>query len=278
MSDADKNPKALEREADEARESLRSTVDALSNRLSPGELLDQALGMAREHGGEFGKNLGAQVKHNPVPLLLTGVGITWLMAASSSPKYAASASPERYGAGPQTLGVGATAHPPNMGTTTGNPEEDSGGASTGERLKQGAFDARDKVRGSAHAATDKVRDAGENLSAKAQSAKESLSSQATEWQQGAQYRAHQLQRSFEDTLQEQPLLLGALGMALGAGLGALFPSTEREDRVMGRTRDQVVERGQQAAAEQYEKGRQVVEETAGKVRESVSESPSGSGS
>lgn len=83
-ADAEKSPERLEQEVDEARESLAQTVDILSQRLSPGQLLDQALGTVREHGGEFGRNLGGDMKRNPLALLLTGAGIAWLMAGSGN--------------------------------------------------------------------------------------------------------------------------------------------------------------------------------------------------
>ncbi len=72
----------LEREVDQARTRLGSTASELSDRLSPGELIDQAFGMAREHGGEFGRNLGSQVKNNPMPMILTSVGLSWMMMSS----------------------------------------------------------------------------------------------------------------------------------------------------------------------------------------------------
>jgi hypothetical protein len=51
-----------------------------------------------------------------------------------------------------------------------------------------------------------------------------------------------VQRRFLDTLQEQPLVLGAIGLAVGAPIGAALPATETEDEWMGHTRDQVKER------------------------------------
>lgn len=80
--DETKSPKQLEQEVDQARARLGSTASELSDRLSPGELIDQALGMAREHGGELGRNLGSQVKNNPIPMILTSVGISWMMLSS----------------------------------------------------------------------------------------------------------------------------------------------------------------------------------------------------
>jgi ElaB/YqjD/DUF883 family membrane-anchored ribosome-binding protein len=52
---------------------------------------------------------------------------------------------------------------------------------------------------------------------------------------------------------EQPLLTTAIGVAIGAFLGALAPSTEVEDRVVGESSDQLKENVQDIASEQYDK-------------------------
>jgi hypothetical protein len=41
-------------------------------------------------------------------------------------------------------------------------------------------------------------------------------------------------------LHEQPLMLGALGLAAGAIIGALLPTTEQEDHFLGETRDKTL--------------------------------------
>lgn len=82
--DLKKDPRALEREADNARSELEHTLEALEHRLSPGAILDQVMRVARQNGGEFGSNLATQVRNNPLPTLLVSAGLTWLMAASKS--------------------------------------------------------------------------------------------------------------------------------------------------------------------------------------------------
>lgn len=84
MSDTRKDPDQLERQVDDARANLSQTVDALGEQLSPGQLLDQVVNLTKKQGGEFAGNLGQQVKDNPLALLLTGVGVTWLIAGSGS--------------------------------------------------------------------------------------------------------------------------------------------------------------------------------------------------
>jgi beta-lactamase regulating signal transducer with metallopeptidase domain len=52
----------------------------------------------------------------------------------------------------------------------------------------------------------------------------------------AQAQAQRAREGFNTLLEEQPLVLGAFGVALGAIIGAALPSTEQEDRLVGDTR------------------------------------------
>jgi len=74
-----KDANELEREIDETRASVYATLEALERKLSPEHLLDLTLGRVREHGGQFAGNLGSSMKENPVPMLLTSIGIAWMM-------------------------------------------------------------------------------------------------------------------------------------------------------------------------------------------------------
>lgn len=52
--------------------------------------------------------------------------------------------------------------------------------------------------------------------------------------------------------EEQPLLLGAIGMAVGAGLGAALAVTQRERALMGDMRDKVIDKAKETAAKQMQ--------------------------
>src|SRR5690606_2721174 len=52
------------------------------------------------------------------------------------------------------------------------------------------------------------------------------------------YAAHQRERA-SDFFEEQPLVAGALALAVGAAIGGLLPRTRREDSAIGSYRDQV---------------------------------------
>jgi hypothetical protein len=65
--------------------------------------------------------------------------------------------------------------------------------------------------------------------------------------------------AFVDFCREQPMVLAGFGLAMGAMIGALLPTSETEDRLMGETSDRVKERAQDVASEQYEGAKKVGE-------------------
>jgi ferritin-like metal-binding protein YciE len=75
----------LEREAGQTRAQLSRTMGELRARqLSLRQPLDQLIASVRDGPvAEFGRNLVREVRDYPLPLLLIGIGIAWLMAAKS---------------------------------------------------------------------------------------------------------------------------------------------------------------------------------------------------
>jgi len=74
----------LEREARRSREKLALTLEQLRARLTPGQVIDQTIDYVRNGPvAEFLHNLGREVRENPMPLVLIGIGVTWLMVASN---------------------------------------------------------------------------------------------------------------------------------------------------------------------------------------------------
>lgn len=60
------------------------------------------------------------------------------------------------------------------------------------------------------------------------------------------------QHRMVSALEERPIMFGGLAVALGALLGALIPSTEYEDKIVGQVRDRAVERAKQMGERQYQ--------------------------
>lgn len=85
-NDLHRDPEDLEREADSVREDLEGTVNKLMHQLSPSELINRGISMFRNTGDfDFVRNLVSRVENNPIPTVLAGVSLIWLMSASSQP-------------------------------------------------------------------------------------------------------------------------------------------------------------------------------------------------
>ena len=205
--EAQKDPDLLEQEINAKREHISDLVDALEQRLSPGQMVDRVLAYAKGNGGEFFQNLGTTLKNNPVPATLTVLGLAWLGLNQNRP----------FNAGPAHAG-------PGLGEKLGEAVDTvkSAVAHAGEAMQ----DAGHKVRMKAH----DVRDRANELGSGARDSAHKVADQTTA-----------LKGQFDHLLQEQPLVLAALGIALGAALGAALPSTRKEDQLMGASSDRLTD-------------------------------------
>jgi len=77
-----RSPEEIEREINELRAQISDTLDAVQRKLSPGQILDQALNYARD-GGEFAARIGRGMRDNPLPAALFGLSLGWLWYAGS---------------------------------------------------------------------------------------------------------------------------------------------------------------------------------------------------
>ena len=71
--------------------------------------------------------------------------------------------------------------------------------------------------------------------------RDKLSGKAGSAKEFTRRKAQEARVGFDHMLEDNPVALGALGIAAGALLGAALPSTESEDRWMGEMRDRVAE-------------------------------------
>jgi hypothetical protein len=74
---------------------------------------------------------------------------------------------------------------------------------------------------------------------------------------------HELRDRGSDVIREQPLVVAAIGLAIGAAVAALLPRTATEDSLMGEASDAVKEAVGEVAGEQYDQAKSA----AGKVVE-----------
>lgn len=189
MTNEYRNPSEIEREIEQQRASLSSNLEGLQEKFSVETMVRQIGDQFREHGGDLGKSISDQVKANPIPLALTGIGLAWMMFGNSKPTRAEPHYPtdefmtaeERYRR--QRLAEGHVYTPPatTVRTSSTRPSwamDDDDGSWT-DRVSEGADNAKDRVSRGAAAVKGKVSSAASTVSDGASSGASRASSAAS---------------------------------------------------------------------------------------------------
>ncbi|MCU1758534.1 DUF3618 domain-containing protein [Pseudomonas sp. 14P_8.1_Bac3] len=234
-----KSPETIEREIDAQRASIGNIVDALESKFTPGQMFDQALGLMQSNGTTFLTNLGTSVRNNPVPAVLTSVGLLWLMMSQNRPPVP---RPAGYRTGPDQDTVGEWAD----GLADGISGAREHLHQTADTLKDGYQSVKDKA---AHL--------GNNLGAASDNISHAVHDAGDRLRRNTQVLSDQ----FSHLLKEQPLMVAAAGIALGAMIGAAFPSTATEQRYLGKTSADLTDKVKQQAREGFEAVRDTVTKT-----------------
>jgi len=240
----------IEAEVEASRNDLDRNVEALKQKMTPGQLFDEASRMMGGAGQQVASRFADQAKANPMPLAVMGLGLAWLMMSNTQGRAGpADGLYERRSFG-QTPFENAV-------------HEGAGGA---DSLKNKAHALGDKVQGLVAGVQDKVANAGASAADAGRTAGEGLSSMASNARDKAAEVGQQAQRTFQQTLEREPLLLAALGLVVGAAIGAALPRTETENRVMGGTRDQLLDKGKDLAQAGLDKAGAAAQATYGAVK------------
>jgi Protein of unknown function (DUF3618) len=207
-----KSPEEVQREVRQSRAEVEETLEAIQERLSPGQLFEQAVDYMRSSNGtNFLRNLGTAVRDNPVPVALVGTGLAWLMLSGSRAKRRGYDDDDlldeyaegRYGAGDYPAGYYVAGDyvedyddETDFGETPGSYEHRSGGKGFIERAKRTAEAARRRAQrlrmGGQAGAYELSENASETAQGWGESARESARrarETAGEWSAGARASA-----------------------------------------------------------------------------------------
>lgn len=295
-----KSAAELEREVEAQRAEVEDNLDRLQESLSPGQMMDKLFDYAKNgNGAEFTRNLGRSMRDNPIPLALMGVGMAWLMVGGQSDRSRPGRDwdDDRFGRdwdhdgdrldrdwddrfsddeddiSGRPVALGMTPQARHGQAPAGNDEKGLMAKAGDMATKAGeaAGDMADSLRSRTAAAGDKASDAfrstGEAASRRARHLRQDAERYRDRFGQKANRYGRRARAGFFDTLEEQPLVLGAIGVAVGAALGAALPATEREDELMGDTRDQLKRQAEREAGKQAEKARDMADAAYGAAKD-----------
>ncbi|WP_137390198.1 DUF3618 domain-containing protein [Rhodoligotrophos defluvii] len=273
----------LAREAELHRNHLDETLDQLKSRLSMGQILDEMSGYIRDgQGAEMTRNLGRQVRDNPLALGLIAAGVAWLCFGQGSRRSHHHTRDVNWrGEGAYEGSYFDPYRAEGMegdrarGMNGGSRGDGSGAirrvTDTAKSAVSGAMESAQRtfgsISGASTGAAGTIRHSARDMQDAAYRSTRSLYRRTTD----AGYRANDMMQStwssFNHALRENPLVVGAVAVAVGAAIGAALPSTRQEDRLLGSARDQVrdsaksygqeaVQKVQNVASEAYEAGRE----------------------
>jgi len=282
-----KSAAEIEREVRQSRAEVEETLDAIQERLSPGQLLDQAVGYLRGgRGADFARNLGDSVAQNPIPVALVGVGLAWMMVAGQRRDEPGSYARdwhrdwddedgddggEPYAGGIYESGlpyesapgaayasdldtdIGEGGHAPSLGERASDA-----GSHVGEQFAE----ARDRAKDAARRARENAEALGAGVSERLSAAGDRAAAATDRFRRrtrragaGAYRYGRRARQSALQAISEHPLMLGALGIAVGAALGAALPPSETEDEYMGEAGDAIQRRSATVGREQLHRAR-----------------------
>jgi hypothetical protein len=269
----------IERDLAQTRARMDARLDDLQERLSPGRVLDELVTYFRgSEGAEFGRNLMASVQENPLPAALTGIGLTWLMASSTAVRTAPPPGP-----------TAQTARTPAERREAKERHEDlelrvlTAGGEVYRQPDESEDDHRarvDEARGKVLGLKREAEDTAESFGKRISDALENAKQAATE-------KLHDLRDSAADTMDRvkervtpgnngqgtgsqgtdglvsaltgNPVALGAMGLMLGAVLGALVPQSEAEEAALGGLAGQARKAAADLAQQAADKGGEIAQ-------------------
>jgi len=202
-----------------------------------------------EKGSDFLRDLGNAARKNPLSTALIGMGVLWLFTGSRPVERAEEI-------------VRRTARFDRIPDAAGNAFEAarstfrSGADSIGEHVTS----AKDALRDGGADALDSATRFGRDYADAGSDYARSIPGAGAEMFDAARSNLTELFRT-------QPLALGAIGFAIGAGIAAALPSSEVEAAYLGETSDTVKAKAAEFVAEQTARATTVAEGVMGAVTE-----------
>lgn len=276
-----RSPEEIESDIARTRADFTSTIDAIQHKLSPSVMKDQAVEYALSTTpGAFSMNLVNSVRDNPIPVTLIGIGIAWLMAAG---RQTSQYEPQRhYARSVRRTGPYADTGYEDYEESEYLAAQDYGAGDTDEgmmqRMKSKASEAGSGIKETASNVGQRLSETASSVTGRVQHARESARHRLQETAGSAQARMSEMKRRsqmqaartkdrFNEMYTEQPLMMGAIGVAIGAALAAVIPSTRRENEMLGGVRDDLLHRAKETAREQADNLKQSAQRVADTARQ-----------
>lgn len=254
----------IEQDINRSRHALNDTIEQLGGKLSPGQIVDEALGLARGQLGSLTANLGKQVRDNPLPLLLIGAGIGMLVLNRGGQGQQPSLSEDDWRAEHHFRKVEQA----RASVTRGADETEHGFSHRLHEAQAAALDLKQHAGEAVDAFKARVTRTVEGMERRALNVRDSVQAGFSKAGAYVGEQAKNVGAMAADAkdragafYNDNPLAAGSLGLAIGALLGSLAPlsSVEREG-LQG-----VADKATRTAADMAERGADAVQKAASNI-------------
>jgi ElaB/YqjD/DUF883 family membrane-anchored ribosome-binding protein len=225
------NPEEIEREIGQTRNRLSRDIDELGDKLSPQNLKEEAKSAIKgaAHGavsnvGEQARRTGSRlvevIRENPLPVIAVGAGVTWLLTQRSHSQVSGTRMARYAYTGPERR--------------------------QGDSWQSGSG-IRSRVGGTVSGVKDSVSEAANSVAERAGEFKDRAGERIGDLGSEARRKSRRIKTNLQHAAEENPLALAIGAAVVGLALGMLMPGTQREDELMGSSRDQLVDRAERTA-------------------------------
>ncbi len=267
-----RSSREIRSEIDRTRSDMDETFAALDAKLTPKEIGLELWSLFKGGSTTGASKLWQVAREHPMPAAVVGLGLGWLMVESAR-KPDPWDGRERgdytgWSGGSFRQGYASEA----LSTAKDKVQDLTGSAkdalsSAGDKVSDLAGQAKDQVSDLGHQVADKASTLGHQVADKASTLGHQVTDKASDLRQQAKTQVRRARVGFWQTMEENPLMVGAATLALGVIVGLVLPSTDREDELMGETRDQLLDQAKEAGQQVLDKSKHVAEAVADKVKE-----------
>jgi len=264
-----RSSREIRSEIDRTRSDMDETFAALDAKLTPKEIGLELWNLFKGGSSTGASKLWQVTREHPMPAAVIGLGLGWLMVESSRKSESDRYSDQYdgryrdYGRGSYRQGYAS----PREGFYTGSDFDEETGPGALSAAKDKVKDVADSAKHALSNAGDKVSDATDWTKEHASELGNQVSAKATDLKYTAKRQVRRAKTGFWQTMEANPLMVGAATLALGVIAGLAIPSTDKEDELMGETRDHLFEEVKEAGQQALDKGKHVAEAVADKVKE-----------
>jgi ElaB/YqjD/DUF883 family membrane-anchored ribosome-binding protein len=254
----ERSPDEIEREIEATRERMSRDIDELGERLSPGSLKRQAKDAIAGKAQDAGSRMKDFIQENPSLVAAMGLGAVWLIQQRSRSEISGDRMARFAYTGPERRRPGIVGKLADRASEVGHTVRESvssAASAVGER----ASDLGTQAGELSVLARERVGELGVGVRRRARDLGYTAKSRGREARGGIQRLA-----------EENPLAVAAGVAVLGLACGLLVPRTEREQRLIGPVREDLVSRAQGTARRVKDAAVEAGQELRESVREEVS--------